>query len=515
MKRHAMGKMVVGQILGTAAIRFAERESFFCTSTQRRFTFRQTNERCNRLAHGLAGLGLRKGDRVAFLSSNRAEMVETYFALAKSGLVGLPLNYRLAPLEMLELMRATGVVALVIERRFTEALAPMLADLPQIAHCVSFGDGPALGHDYETLLARSASSEPDIEVEEDDPFYFNLTSGTTGMPKCYLVNHYNCTAGDSLFQSYELTSHDVAMTVFPMFGRVGFGWAITTTKFGIRNVLVNFDAETALRLIEEEGVSITNLVPTMAAMLLAAPSIDKVKVDSLRAIVFAGASLPEPVRQGTVAKLCANLYEYYGMQESGALVLSTPEDRAHKPGSVGRPVLYSQLRIVDAQDRDLPVGQPGEILGRCPAAVTAYYDNPEKSAETFRDGWVHTGDIGYLDEEGYLFISGRLKEVIVTGGQNVHAAEVEETILAVPGIAECAVIGLPDPLWGESVTAVVVPAGDEPVDGDAVIRYCHARLAGFKTPKRVIQQHDPLPRTPTGKVQKFKLVERYAEQSKK
>ncbi|MNZ85610.1 Long-chain-fatty-acid--CoA ligase FadD13 [compost metagenome] len=352
-------------------------------------------------------------------------------------------------------------------------------------------------------------------MEEDDPFYFNLTSGTTGLPKCYVINHYNCTAGNAIFHSYDLTARDVVMTVFPMFGRVGFGWAITSVTLGLRNVLVNFDAQTALRLIGEEGVSIVNLVPTMAAMLLAAPGLASAKVDSLRAIVFAGASLPEPLRHAVQASLCQDLYEYYGMQESGGLVLSTPEDRARRPGSVGRLILHSQLRIVDLQGRDLPTGQPGEILGRCPAAVTAYYDNPEKSAETFRDGWVHTGDIGYLDEEGYLFISGRLKEVIVTGGQNVHAAEVEETILAVPGIAECAVIGLPDPLWGESVTAVVVPAGNEPVDGDAVIRYCHARLAGFKTPKRVIQQHEPLPRTPTGKVQKFKLVERYAEQSKK
>ncbi|MNP38516.1 Long-chain-fatty-acid--CoA ligase FadD13 [compost metagenome] len=172
-------------------------------------------------------------------------------------------------------------------------------------------------------------------------------------------------------------------------------------------------------------------------------------------------------------------------------------------------MLFSEVRIVDPQGQDVAVGQPGEILGRSPNSVTAYFDNPAKSAETFRDGWIHTGDIGYLDEEGYLFISGRLKEVIVTGGQNVHAAEVEELILAYPGVADCAVIGLPDPLWGEAVTAVVVPQG-EMIDGDALIKYCHGHLAGFKTPKAVLQQRDPLPRTPTGKVQKFRLVERYS-----
>lgn len=508
MARHAMGKMVVGQILTNAAIRFPERESFLCSSTQRRFTFSQTNQRCNRLASGLAELGLRKGDRVAFLSSNRAEMVEIYFALAKTGLVGMPLNYRLAPVEMLDLMRAVGAVALIAERRFSEALVPHLVDLPQVAHCISFGEGAAFGLDYESLLARSASSEPAVEVEEDDPFYFNLTSGTTGLPKCYLINHYNCTAGNSLFPSYDLTSRDVAMTVFPMFGRVGFGWAVASVQLGLLNVLANFETKSVLRLIEEEGVTAVNLVPTMAAMLLACPSLADSRTDSLRVLVFAGSSLPEPIRESVQTRLCPNVYEYYGMQESGALTLSTPEDRQRKPASAGRLVMYSQLRIVDAQGNDLPAGQPGEIYGRSPNAVTAYYESPAKTEETFGGGWIHTGDIGYLDDEGYLFISGRIKEVIVTGGQNVHAAEIEELILTFPGVADCTVIGLPHALWGEAVTAVVVPNG-EAVDAEALIKFCLTRLAGFKTPKSVLQQNDALPRTPTGKVQKFRLVERY------
>ncbi|MNO42777.1 Long-chain-fatty-acid--CoA ligase FadD13 [compost metagenome] len=509
MTRSAMGKMVVGQVLSAAAIRFPERESFICTSTNRRFTFSQTNQRCNRLANGLSGMGLRKGDRVAFLCSNRAEMVEIYFALAKTGLIGLPLNYRLAPLEMVELMRATDVVALLVERRFSQPLLPLLDDLPAVAHYISFGEGPALGGDYEALLERSASSEPQVDVEESDPFYFNLTSGTTGLPKCYVINHYNCTAGNGLFINYDMTSRDVAMTVFPMFGRVGFSWTMASTERGIPNVLVNFEVETVLRAIEAEGVTATNLVPTMAAMLLACPSLDSTRVDTLQVLVFAGSALPEPIREAAKARLCPNLFEYYGMQETGSLTLSTPADRLYKPASAGRLILFSEIRIVDSQGQDVAVGQPGEILGRSPNSVTAYYDNPAKSAETFRNGWVHTGDIGYFDEEGYLFISGRLKEVIVTGGQNVHAAEVEELILAYPGIAECAVIGLPDPLWGEAVTAVVVTQG-ESIDGDALIRHCHAHLAGFKTPKAVLQQRDPLPRTPTGKVQKFRLVERYS-----
>jgi len=285
---------------------------------------------------------------------------------------------------------------------------------------------------------------------------------------------------------------------------------MATVIYGLRNVLVNFEADSVLRLIEQERVTIINFVPTMAAMLLASPALGRHSYASLRALVFAGAPLPETLRRGTHDVLCKTLYEYYGMQESGSIVLSTPEDRVRKPASVGRPILYSELKIVDASGCTLAAGEPGEILARCPAAVTEYYDNPEKSAQTFLDGWVHTGDIGLIDDEGYLHISGRLKEVIVTGGQNVHAAEVEELILSFPGIADVAVIGLPHPLWGEQVTAVIVPAPGAQVEADALIAYCHARLAGFKTPRRVIAG-EALPRTPTGKVQKFKLVEQYGE----
>ncbi len=508
MGAHATGRIVVGQVIANAAVRYPNKEAYLCASTGRRPTFRQVNDRCNRLANGLRAIGLRKGDRVAFLCSNRVEMVEIYFALAKSGFVGLPLNYRLAPAEMAELMRATDVQALIVERCYVEMLAPHLAGLPKLVHRVSLGEGDSFGRDYETLLARAPEIEPPVEVNDGDPFYFNLTSGTTGLPKCYLVNHYNCTASVGLITSFDLTSRDVAMTLFPMYGRVGFIWAMVSALYGIRNVLANFEPDNVLRLIDDEGVTIVNLVPTMAVMLLASPMLGLYSRASLRAVAFAGAPLPELLRRTAHDLLCKDIYEYYGMQETGTLVLSRPEDRLRKPGSVGRPVVFSEIRIVDSTGRDLHAGESGEILGRAPSAVTSYYDNPEQSAETFRDGWVHTGDIGYLDDEGYLYISGRLKEVIVTGGQNVYAVEVEELIQSFPGVAEAAVVGLPHPLWGEAVTAIVVPVGGSEIDGEALIKYCRTRLAGFKTPKRVVFCSD-LPRTPTGKVQKFKLVERY------
>jgi fatty-acyl-CoA synthase len=510
MIERALGKMVVGNLIVTAAGRFPDKEAFYCTSTSRRFSFKQTNERCNRLAHALSDLGLRKGDTVAFLSTNRVEIVEIYFALAKAGLIGIPLNYRLVPAEMIALMREIGAKALVAERRFSEVMRLAERELPQLRQQISFGEGPTGSDlDYETLLARSATTEPDVDVQESDPYYFNLTSGTTGVPKCYQISHYNNSTLGPFFDAMELSRRDVVLSVFPMYGRVGFAWAACSVMYGIRNVLVNFDVETVLRLIHDERVTITNLVPTMAAMLLDSPKLADHDLSSLRGLVFAGSLFPAPIREATMAKLCPHLYEYYGMQETGALVLSTPEDRVRQPNSVGRPILFSEVKVVGADGLKLPPGETGEIIGRSPGTVTMYHENPAKTAETFRQGWVYTGDLGRIDADGYLYINGRTKDLIVTGGQNVHAGEVEERILTHPGVAECAVIGLPDPKWGEGVTAVVVAKGGQTLNADDIMALCRQHLAGFKCPKKIMLQTEPLPRTPTGKVQKFLLVERY------
>ncbi|MFZ3118120.1 MAG: AMP-binding protein [Variovorax sp.] len=513
MSTMALGQMLIGNMLTTAAQRDARREAFFCATTGRRFTFAQTNERCNRLANGLLGLGLRKGDCVAFLSTNRVEMVEIYFALAKAGLVGLPLNYRLAPVEMVALMREVDAVALLSERKFAEIAALVQQEMPQVRVQVDFGEGAAhdavTPHAYEALLDGASAAEPDVQLKESDPYYFNLTSGTTGLPKCYLLTHYNAASFFSMFQALHVSRDDVVMTVFPMYGRVGFAWVACSVMFGIRNVLTNFEPARALELTASEGVTIYNLVPTMGAMLLARPELDSTDLRSLRALVFAGSLLPAPIREGVVARICPRLYEYYGMQETSTLVVSTPEDRERRPDSVGQPILFAEVRVLDFDGRAVAPGETGSIVGRSPGTITGYYKNDTKNAETFRDGWLHTGDLGSIDEEGYLFIKGRTKDVIVTGGQNVHAGEVEEAILRLPGVADCAVIGLADPLWGECVTAVVVEAEGRKVDASAVIDWCRSSLAGFKTPKKVLISDEPLPRTATGKVQKFRLVERY------
>jgi len=512
MGKKATGDLTVGNIFKVAAIRYREREAVFCSSTGRRLSFLQLNQRTNGLAHGLMGLGLKKGDVAAFLCTNRVEILEIYGALAKTGIIGIPLNYRLAAAEMIELMRHGGARALLFDPWFGEIAAEVREKLPQIRHFVGMGEGiPPFATDYEQLVSRSSQDEPEVEIEEDDYMYMNLTSGTTGLPKSYLLTQYNNAAAIPLMTAYhDLTRDDVVLTAFPIFGRVGAAWCICSMFVGARNVIHQFNLKEVLGLIEAEKVTISNWVPTMAAFVLTLPGVDRYDLSSLRALVFAAAPLTSALQQEVKKRLCPHIYEYYGLQETGILVNIRPQEKERKPASVGQLAFSAEVRIIDAKGNDVPQGEVGEIIGRAPSATAAYFKDAERTKQAFRNGWFHTGDLGWFDEEGFLYLAGRSKDMIISGGQNVFAVEVEDTLMSHPAVADCAVIGLPDDTWGEKVTAVVLKAADAQVSDEDVVAYCREKLAGFKIPRRIIWRTEPLPRTPTGKVQKFILVETYS-----
>ena len=509
MRAKATGSLTVGNYVKIAAIRYGDREAIFCSSTGRRFTFRQLNQRTNRLANGLTGLGLKKGDVAAFLCTNRAEIIEIYAALAKIGVLGIPLNYRLSPTEIIDLMAHGEATALIFDPWFGETAAQVKATLPQVQHFIGMGDAlPDFATAYEELLERSAETEPDVEIFEEDVMYMNLTSGTTGLPKSYLLTHYNNAAAGPFFAGYfDMTKNDVVLTAFPIFGRVGFAWCMVSILTGARNVIHQFNPQEILGLVESEKVTISNWVPTMAAFILAMPDVDKHDLSSLRALVFAAAPLTSALQEQIKERICPNLYEFYGLQETGIVVCIGPEEKAEHPASVGKIAFSADVRIVDSEGKDVPAGTVGDIIARAPSATAGYFKNDEKTREAFRDGWFHTGDLGRFDEEGFLYLAGRSKDMIVTGGQNVFSVEVEDTLMDHPAVADCAVIGLSDDTWGERVTAVVVRAPEVDVTEADIIAFCKEKLAGFKAPKTVIWRDDPLPRTPTGKVTKYVLVE--------
>lgn len=509
MGKKATGTLTVGNFVKVAATRYGDREAIFCTTTNRRFSFRQLNERTNRLANGLMGLGLKKGDVAAFLCTNRAEIVEIYSALAKIGVLGIPLNYRLAPAEMIDLMAHGEAAALIFDPWFGEIAAQVKHALPRISCFVGMGDSlPEFAVGYEDLLARSADTEPGIDIFEEDPMYMNLTSGTTGLPKSYVLTQYNNAAVAPFFASYfDITRHDVVLTAFPIFGRVGFAWCMVSILAGARNVIHQFNPQEIFGLIQSEQVTISNWVPTMAAFMLALPEVDQADFSSLRALVFAAAPLTSALQEQIKQRICPRLYEFYGLQETGIVVCIGPEEKEKHPASVGQVAFSAEVRIIDTEGKDVPAGTIGDIIAQAPSATASYFKNDEKTREAFKDGWFHTGDLGYFDEDGFLYLAGRSKDMIVTGGQNVFSVEVEDTLMNHPAVADCAVIGLPDDTWGERVTAVIVRAPEVHVTEGDIIAFCKEQLAGFKAPKTVIWRDEPLPRTPTGKVTKYVLVE--------
>lgn len=504
--------MKVGDYLKIAAIRYRDREAIFCSSTGRRFTFMELNRRTNQLANGLMAMGLKKGDTTAFVCTNRAEIVEIYFALAKIGVIGIPLNYRLAPAEMIELISHCDARALIFDPWFGEIAAQIRDRLPQVKYFVGMGDSlPGFASEYEQFLAENQDKEPDVDVSEEDYQYLNLTSGTTGLPKAYMLTHYNNSIACPIMSDlHHVTGNDVILTAFPIFGRVGFAWCAIAVYTGARNVIHQFNPQEILPLMESEKVTISNWVPTMASFVLAQPDADKHDLSSLRALVFAASPLTSSLQKEIKERICPNIYEYYGLQETGILVNIGPEEKNRRPDSVGQVIFTADIRIVDAEGKEVPTGEIGDIIGRGPAVTAGYFKNKKKTEEAFKNGWFHTGDLGRMDEEGFLYLAGRSKDMIISGGQNVFAVEVEDVLMGHPAVADCAVIGLPDKTWGEAVTAIVVKAPDEEVTEKELIAYAREKIAGFKTPKKIIMYEGLLPRTPTGKVTKYVLVDKYS-----
>lgn len=513
MDPKAATSMAVGRLLKNAAVRYRDKEAVCCVTTGKRVSYLQLNERVNRLANKLLSLGFKKGDMVAFVLSNRVEIIETFFAVGKIGLVGLPLNYRMTPREIVQLVIHAEAKALIFETAYLQAAEALREQVPGVKTFVGVGDNiPGFALDYEKLIADGSPAEPEADVREEDDYYLNLTSGTTGIPKSYMLTHYNnALVIIDISMMFHVREEDAALIVFPMFGRVGFAWMGAAIYNGARIVTMNFEPKSVLEVIQAEKVTISNWVTTMAQLVLAVPDLDKYDLSSLRGLVFAGAAFPIPVQELVKKRICRTIYEFYGLQETAIIINASPADKGRKPSSQGKVSPWNEVRIVDSSGKDVPVGTIGEVIAKSTSGTSAYYKNEQKTKETFKDGWCHTGDLGYFDEEGYLYLSGRLKDMIVTGAQNVFAADVESTLLGHPAVADCAVIGLPDEKWGEIVTAVIVRKPDSTVAENDVIDFCKGEISGFKVPKRIFFYEGPLPRTPTGKVQKFILVKKYSQ----
>lgn len=483
-----------------------------------RLSWAEVNARVNRLVHVLAERGVRKGDRVAILAQGDHRYLETYWALAKLGAIAVPLNYRLVELELAALLEHSEPTGIIAGAGYVETAVRLRERIDSLRWVVALeGDRPGADA-YEALLASGSPDEPASVAEADDAFAIMYTSGTTGLPKGALVSHgnlesnvYNQAIAD------KADPDDVNLTATPLYHMGGLFMSTTYTSLGCMNVILeSFSPEEVLRTIERERATVCLLVPTMLNMVLNDPAMGAHDVGSLRLVFYGGSTMPVALLRRAITDLGCSFTQGYGLTETIEATFLTASDhvldgdpeREHRLSSAGREAVGAEVRIVDERYRELPAGEIGEVQIRSPSVIREYWRDPEETRNAIRDGWFCTGDVGYRDDGGYLFIVDRIKDVIISGGTNVYPREVEEVLYGHPGVLEAAVVGLPDEKWGEAVNAVVVIREGHDVGEHELIEYCDGHMAGYKKPKAV-KFVDALPRNPSGKILKRELRERF------
>ena len=480
-------------------------------------TWTQIRDRVARLARALRNLGVMPGDRVAVLAWNTDRYLEIMLAIPWAGAVIVPLNTRLAPAELLQLMKHSGAVALIYDEEFSPVMNEAAAKLPSLRLLVGLWEGAARAgvHGYERLVRDSIPAEA-VVCRPEDPLGVFYTGGTTGLPKGVMISHANMSHQISLhLMDLRWTPQTSYLNVMPMFHVAGFDNACTLTSLaGTHHFMERFEVEACLSILSERRIGAASLGPVIIGWLLDFPDLARFDLSELRELSYGSAAISEPLLRRMIALLPkAKLTQIYGQSEiTGTLSILRPED--HVPGkaqlaSAGQASWGVDARVFDPDGREVPRRTLGEIVARSPGVMTGYLNDPEQTARALKGGWLHTGDVGYMDEQGYLFIADRAKDMIVTGGENVFSAEVESAIASYPGVAQVAVIAIPDEQWGEVVHAVVVPMAGAALSSTAIIAHCHERIAGFKCPKSVDLRAESLPLSGVNKVQKNVLREPY------
>ena len=476
-------------------------------------TYAELHDRSNRLAQVLLAAGVRAGDRVAHLDRTAPEIIELLFAASKIGAVTVPLNWRLAPAELETIVADAGCGVMIAGPSYREVARDIGHAVSQRLEVIDTGD------DYEQRLQGAATTDPGHRGEASDVAVQMYTSGTTGLPKGVLTTQRNLAAAYLSADVWLFDSRSVSLTPLPMFHIGGIGWAYLGLVNGATTILVSeFDAAHVIDLLERERVTNAVFVPTILQMLAAVPGAAERDYSSLRSITYGASPITTPVLRAALRTFRCPLFGVYGLTETtGGVMQLRPEDhdadgaRQHLLRSTGHPLPWVEMRIVDpASGRDCGPTQVGEVWLRAPNVMAGYYNRPnETSAALTPDGWLRTGDGGYRDEEGYLFLTDRIKDMIVSGGENIYPIEVEEVISQHPAVVEVAVIGVPHERWGETVMALVVCVPDSAVSGDELVAFARERLAGYKLP-RSVEFVAELPHSPAGKVLKRELRARYA-----
>jgi len=511
----------LGEVLATSARLFPERVG--ARDLDRALTFAQWNARACRLANALLGLGLAPGDRVAVLAYNCLEWMEIYAAVAKAGLVAVPVNFRLTGSEIAYIVNDCTARAFIVQDPFLDVAEGVRDALPvESGGYVHFGAGRAPGgyHAYEALLAAASEAEPGIAPAPSAPWALMYTSGTTGKPKGAIRSHA-ASALLSLVTEVELgfSRRDTALLVMPMCHANSLYFAASLAYCGGACFVYSrpsFEPEHVLATLGESGATFTSLVPTQYVMMLELPAEARARhaTERVRKLMISSA----PARRETklaVMELFPNsgLFELYGSTEQGWVTMLQPEEQLSKLGSVGRECVGTRpVRLLDEAGGEVPEGEVGELYAWTPYLFDGYWNLPEKTAEALDQGYCSVGDMARRDEDGFLYLVDRKSNMIISGGENVYPSEVEAVLGAHPAVREAAAVGLPDPKWGERVHGVVVLGRGAGASPEELVEWCRGRLAGYKRPRSVsIMAPEAIPKTATGKIQHRLLRERLIE----
>ncbi len=490
-------------------------EADFAVFQGERLSYAEADARANRIAHALAAAGLELGQRAAILARNCTDYALFYFAASKAGVVPVPLNYRLAAPEWSFILADAGAVLLFAQGELADAIDPVRGELPAIKRAIAIGTAPAGWEEWDAFLAGHPETPLARAVADDDDLYQMYTSGTTGHPKGAVVQQRAvCENAVQFGTVVAITPGERALVVTPYYHAAATIMTFVTVRAGGTLVIhEDFVPAEVVRALSEDRIGIALLVPAMIQFCLsAAPDVEERRYDALRLIIYGASPISETVLRRALEVFGCGFLQAYGMTEVTAIatgLLPADHERAlrEKPRlllSCGRPLMGTGVRVVDGDDRPVPVDTIGEILIRGPQLMRGYWNRPEANAESLRGGWMHSGDAGSFDDEGFLYVQDRVKDMIVSGGENVYPREIEDVLFRHPGIADAAVIGVPDEQWGEVVKAIVVRAAGSAPTAEEIIDFCRGQLAGYKRP-RSVDFIAALPRNPSGKILKREL----------
>lgn len=476
-----------------------------------RWSFSEFYKRTNRLANALLKLGVKKEDRVAIIEKNSHVYLEALYGANKMGAALVTVNYRLKPQELSFILNNSEARTLIFSEDFAEVINETRQELKHVKDYIMIEKAAEGTLHYEALLADSSDIAPDIQITESDIMLHMYTSGTTGVPKGVLLSHggvLGSMLGNSLNCRHTYNEVNLSCGVL-------FHMPITTNirwiMYGSTSVMMrDFDPKILLQLIQKEKVTRLLVIPSMLNFILDEYDRGSYDVSSITDIEYGGMPISPALLERTMKVFRANFYQQFGSTEAGNTCVLNPSDHFN-PGllaSCGRPDLATELKIVDENNNELPMNQPGEIAVRSTSVASGYWKLPEKNKNFLVDGWFNTGDIGYLNEQGYLFIVDRKSDMIISGGENIYPAEIDLILRDHPSVQMAAVIGVPDAEWGEAVKAFIVLKEGMKASEDEIISYCKEKLAGYKKP-RSVDFVDSLPMSPAGKILKSKLREKY------